>query len=133
MRIIILGCGRTGAKLAQSLVNKKHEVSVIDQNEDAFRLLGEFSGAVVIGKGIDQDILRKAGIENADAFIAVTNADNTNIMAGQIARDKFKVKKIVVRVDDPIRAGAYRELGLIAICPSDIISGLIEKEVGKKA
>jgi trk system potassium uptake protein len=121
VKIVILGCGRVGALLATMMDREGHTVSVIDQSSDAFqRLPPEFNGDVVTGNGVDEDVLIRAGIKEADAFAAVTNGDNRNIMASQIARDLFKVKKVVCRIYDPIREETYRGLGLDTICPTQV-------------
>ncbi len=119
MRIIILGCGRIGAYLAQMLVAEGHHVAVIDQNHSAFVRLGsDFPGEMIVGTGIDEDILRRAGIESADAFVAVTDGDNTNVMAAQVAREIFGLTRVVCRIYDPLREQMYRNLGLQTICPT---------------
>lgn len=120
MKVLILGCGRVGAHLAKRLVQGGHKVTVIDKNRDAFVRLGEdFKGPMVVGTGIDEDVLRHAGIEKADAFVAVTNGDNTNIMAAQVARETFGVSRVVCRIYDPLRAELYQKLGLDTICPTE--------------
>lgn len=127
MNVIILGCGRIGSTLARSMVRDGHNVAIIDRSNDAFRRLGpDFTGKMVLGNGVDDAILKKAGVEQADAFIAVTNGDNTNIMSVQIAKEKFQVPKLVTRVYDPIRACAYRELGIETICTTVIGARLIK-------
>lgn len=120
MRIIILGCGRVGARLATTLDAEGHDVTVIDSNADSFRRLStDFRGSAVVGVGIDEDVLRRAGIEEADAFAAVTNGDNTNMMAAQVAKVVFNVPKVVARIYDPIREEAYHSLNLVeTICPT---------------
>lgn len=119
MRVVILGCGRTGACLAKMLAGAGHHVTVIDRASTAFKRLGEdFAGELVVGLGIDEDVLRRAGIEQADAFIAVTDGDNTNVMAAQVAREIFGVRRVVVRIYDPLREEIYRTLGLETICPT---------------
>ncbi len=119
MNIVILGCGRVGATLANMMDKAGHHVSVIDYSSDAFRRLeSSFKGETHIGNGVDTDVLKKAGIKEADAFAAVTNGDNRNIMASQIAKEIFKVKKVVCRIYDPIRESTYRELGLETISPT---------------
>ncbi|MEO7020060.1 MAG: TrkA family potassium uptake protein [Ktedonobacteraceae bacterium] len=119
MNIVILGCGRVGATLATMMDRTGHTVSVIDQSGDAFqRLPSAFSGNLIIGNGVDEDVLVRAGIKKADAFVAVTNGDNRNIMASQIAREIFHVQKVMCRIYDPIREETYRELGLETICPT---------------
>jgi trk system potassium uptake protein TrkA len=119
MRVVILGCGRSGAYLANMLVEGGHQVAVVDRTAAAFRRLSpDFAGEVVTGTGIDEDVLRRAGIEGADAFVAVTNGDNTNVMAAQVAKEIFGVPRVICRIYDPLRAETYRALGLETICPT---------------
>ena len=130
MRVVILGCGRVGSTLAAMLAREGHQVSVIDRDQEAFdkasqRLGPDFAQDTVRGIGIDEDILRQAGIEEADAFIAVTSGDNTNIVAAQIAQERFRVPKVLARVYDPIRAEVYREAGIQTICTSTLVAGLL--------
>lgn len=126
MNIVILGCGRVGARLAGILDKEGHTVSVIDSSSDAFqRLSSDFGGSTYIGNGVDEDVLDRAGIRRADAFIAVTNGDNRNIMASQIAKELFQVKKVVCRIYDPIREETYREIGLDTFCPTKIGAQMI--------
>lgn len=126
MKIVILGCGRVGATLADMFSKSGHAVSVIDQSSDAFqRLSPDFQGTTFVGNGVDEDVLVRAGIREADAFAAVTNGDNRNIMASQIAKELFKVKKVVCRIYDPIREETYHELGLETISPTVVGSQLI--------
>ena len=125
MNVLIFGCGRTGATLALQL-SQHHSVTVVEQNPEALRRLGQRHNCkVVIGSGIDEDTLVKAGIASADAFIAVTRGDNTNLMAAQIADVNYGVKRICIRVADIHRAEAYRSLGYFCITPSSIISGMM--------
>ena len=127
MNVVILGCGRIGSTLARSMSKEKHRVSIIDRKGDAFRRLGpDFGGQMVVGNGIDDAVLKKAGIEKADAFVAVTNGDNTNIMSVQIAKERFHVPKVAARIYDPIRACAYRELGIETICTTIIGAKLMK-------
>jgi trk system potassium uptake protein TrkA len=119
MRVVILGCGRVGAYLANMLAEEGHQVCVIDRKTASFKRLGEkFPGELVLGTGIDEEVLRRAGIEQADAFVAVTNGDNTNVMAAQVAREIFGVQHVICRIYDPIRTEVYRELGLETFCPT---------------
>jgi trk system potassium uptake protein len=121
MYVIIMGCGRVGARLAQQLVRAGNEVMVMDMVPSAFDRLGrDFSGSTMVGNGIDHDDLVKAGIERADAFAAVTQGDNRNIMASQIAKHIFKVPRVVTRIYDPIRQDTFKALGLDAISPTVI-------------
>jgi len=126
MKVVLMGCGRVGARVASILDHNGHAVTVIDTEARAFRRLSpEFGGDTVLGTGIDEDVLKSAGIETADAFIAVTNGDNRNIMAGQVARTMFNVREVIVRIYDPVREDTYRRLGLTTICPTTTISALI--------
>ncbi|MFL5653548.1 MAG: potassium channel family protein [Ktedonobacteraceae bacterium] len=119
MKIVILGCGRVGATLATMLDRAGHQVSIIDYSNESFRRLDpKFGGETVIGNGVDEEILMRAGIKDADAFAAVTNGDNRNIMASQIAKEIFNVKKVVCRIYDPMRQSTYNELGLETISPT---------------
>jgi trk system potassium uptake protein TrkA len=106
--------------LAQLLTSEGHNVTVIDQDGDAFRRLGgDFpQSQTVIGNGTDEDVLRRAGLEEADAFVATTNGDNRNIMAAEIARHTFGVHKVLCRIYDPIRQETYNGMGLQSICPT---------------
>ena len=108
-----MGCGRVGSTLAQSLENRGHTVAVIDVNGEAFRRLGaDFQGLTVTGIGFDRDILTTAGIERADAFAAVSNGDNSNIIAARVAREQFNVETVVARIYDAKRAQVYERLGI---------------------
>ena len=119
MKLVIVGCGRVGAMAAIALSKAGHQVTVIDSNRRAFDRLGDdFGGEMVLGNGIDEDVLRQAGIESADGFASLTNGDNRNIMAAQIAREIFKVPRVITRIYDPMREDVYRELGLNTLCPT---------------
>jgi trk/ktr system potassium uptake protein len=127
MRLLILGCGRVGATLANIMNKDGHEVTVIDLNSDAFDRLGsDFEGTTIIGDGMDEDVLVRAGIEDAQAFAAVTNGDNRNIMAAQIAKHTFGVPKVICRIYDPIRQETYNALGLESISPTVVGAKLIK-------
>lgn len=120
MKILIIGCGRVGAGLAQSLIQRGHSVSVIDRDQQAFEKLGEkFKGQTVLGIGFDRDVLVKAGIQRADGVAAVTSSDEANIVAARIARDIFRVPKVVARLYDVRQAEIYRRLGLQTIAPTN--------------
>src|SRR6516225_1515401 len=120
MHVVIVGCGRVGATLALMLEADGHSVAVIDRDREAFRRLGqEFRGKTILGMGIDEDVLKKAGIERAGAF-----ADNTNIMSAQIAKMKYKVARVIARLYDPLRAEAYKELGVDTISPTLLGAGM---------
>ncbi|MFJ4682608.1 potassium channel family protein [Streptomyces sp. NPDC091377] len=113
MHIVIMGCGRVGSALAQTLEQQGHTVAVIDQDPTAFRRLGSsFGGRRVTGVGFDQDTLREAGIEEAGAFAAVSSGDNSNIIAARVAREMFGVENVAARIYDPRRAEVYQRLGI---------------------
>jgi trk system potassium uptake protein TrkA len=126
MKIVILGCGRVGSSFARLMYRDGHQVTIIDLQSEAFRRLGtRYKGARIVGNGIDEDILRRAGIEGADVFFAATQGDNRNIMAAQIAKHVFNVPRAVARIYDPIRADRYRQLGLTTLCTTTIAAGLM--------
>ena len=126
MNVVILGCGRVGSTFARMMYKDGHNITIIDQQTEAFRRLGtKYKGQRIVGNGIDEDVLRRAGIENADLFVAVTQGDNRNIMAAQIALHVFNVKRVVARIYDPIRADRYRQLGIVTLCTTTIASGLL--------
>ena len=113
MHFVIMGCGRVGSTLAHILEAQGHTVAVIDSNESAFRRLGAgFAGRRVTGIGFDRDTLREAGIEEAQAFAAVSSGDNSNIVAARVARETFGVDNVVARIYDPGRAEVYQRLGI---------------------
>ena len=113
MHVVVMGCGRVGTLLAQRLEEAGHTVAIIDQNREAFRRLGpNFQGTTLTGVGFDRDILIQAGIERADAFAAVSNGDNSNILAARVARENFGVANVVARIYDPGRAEIYQRLGI---------------------
>ncbi len=113
VHIVIMGCGRVGSALAQTLEQQGHTVAVVDQDPTAFRRLGAgFGGRRVTGVGFDQDTLREAGIEDAGAFAAVSSGDNSNIIAARVAREMFGVENVAARIYDPKRAEVYQRLGI---------------------
>jgi trk system potassium uptake protein TrkA len=119
VKVVIVGCGRVGARLALQLTQEGNEVTIIDQAAASFTRLGDnFGGTALLGNGIDEDMLKRAGIEEADAFCALTNGDNRNIMSAEMAQKVFNVPKVVCRIYDPIRYEVYKELGLGVICPT---------------
>ncbi len=126
MRVVIMGCGRVGAQLAVMLERRGHEVTILDINPNAFeRLPRDFKGRKLVGNGIDQEVLRRAGIERADAFVACTQGDNRNVMAAQVAKHIFNVPRVVSRIYDPIREEIYRMLGLRTISPTKVGAELL--------
>lgn len=127
MKVVIMGCGRVGAALAGMLDQDGHDVTVLDIKPDAFRrLLPDFRGKRHVGNGIDRDVLARIGVADADAFVAVTQGDNRNVMATQIAKHIFNVPRSLCRIYDPIREEIYRGLGLETISPTLIGARLLK-------
>jgi trk system potassium uptake protein len=128
MKAIVIGCGRVGSAVALQLLGSGWEVTVCDENEDALGRLGEhWSGGFLVGHGMDLQLLREAGIEEADAVVITTDGDNTNLVIAQAAQKHFQVPTVVVRVLDPARAQFYATRGLRIVCPT---SAAIETLVG---
>ena len=132
MKIIIMGCGRVGARLAGLLDADGHTVTILDMESYSFRRLPpDFKGTALIGNGTHEETLKKAGIEEADAFVALTQGDNRNVMASQIAKHIFNVPRVICRIYDPIRQELYTSLGLEAFSPTTIFAQILkEKLVG---
>jgi trk system potassium uptake protein TrkA len=121
LKALIIGCGRVGSAIALQLRQEGWDVTVVDENEDALSRLGEsWPGTFIVGHGMDADLLREAGIEEADAVVVATDGDNTNIIIGQVAQKRFDVRCVVVRVLDPARAKFYAERGLNTVCPTRV-------------
>jgi trk system potassium uptake protein len=113
VHIVIMGCGRVGSTLAHILEEQGHTVAIIDQDREAFRKLRSgFKGKRITGVGFDQDVLIEAGIEEADAFAAVSSGDNSNVIAARVARESFGVDRVAARIYDPRRAEVYQRLGI---------------------
>ncbi|MDD5189800.1 MAG: TrkA family potassium uptake protein [Dehalococcoidales bacterium] len=130
MKIVIMGCGRVGATLAGLLDAEGHNITVLDLDSYSFRRLpAGFKGKALVGNGIDEDALRKAGIEQADAFFAITQGDNRNILASQIAKHTFNVKRVICRIYDPLRQELYESLGLESISPTVIFADILKKKL----
>lgn len=130
MNIIIIGCGKVGSKFAQILSDDGHDVVIVDNDKNAFKALKhDFKGITVAGVPIDQDVLKQAGIENADAFAAVTPDDNVNIMACQVAREIFKVPRVIARIYNPEREHVFHQFGLDTICPTNLTVDIIRSKI----
>jgi trk system potassium uptake protein TrkA len=128
MNALVIGCGRVGSSIALQLEDEGWDVTVVDENEDALTRLGaHWPGTFLVGHGMDADLLREAGIEDADAIVVATDGDNTNIVIGQVAQKRFDIQCVVVRVLDPARAKFYAERGMRTVCPTSVaIDTLIE-------
>jgi trk system potassium uptake protein TrkA len=128
MKAIVIGCGRVGSAVALQLDGSGWDVTAIDENEDALGRLGDsWTGGFIVGHGMDLQLLREAGIEDADAVVATTDGDNTNLVVAQVAQKHFEVPTVVTRVQDPSRAQFYAARGLRIVCPT---SAAIEALVG---
>ena len=126
MKFVIVGCGRVGAALAEAFDNGGHEVVVLDTSTRAFdRLSEEFKGQAIRGDGTDEDVLRKAGVEGADVLLALTEGDNRNVMATQVAMEKLAVGKTIAKINDPVRAAAYAELGIATVCRTTMLTDAV--------
>lgn len=130
MKLLILGCGRVGGALACMFSREGHDVTIMDRDVESFRRLDpDYKGKKSLGNVIDEDMLLAAGLADSDAVIAVTNGDNTNIMAVEIAKVKFKVPRALARIKDPLRAKTYREFGISTICHTEIIAKIVRDAV----
>ncbi len=125
-----MGCSRVGARLAEMLSEDGCQVTVLDIEANSFKRLSQnFNGTALLGNGLDEATLVRAGIETADAFVAVTQGDNRNIMASQIARHIFKVPRVVCRIYDPLRRDLYSELGLITISSTTVVANMVKNKL----
>jgi len=130
MKIVIMGCGRVGAQLAGLLDADGHSVTILDTDAYSFRRLPpKFGGTALIGNGINEEALKRAGIEEADAFVAVTQGDNRNVMATQIAKHIFNVPKVICRIYDPLRQELYSTLGLETFSPTTIFAQILKEKL----
>jgi len=130
MKIIIMGCGRVGARLASLLDEDGHDVTVLDNDTYSFRRLpSSFGGTALFGNGIDEEALKRAGIEGADLFVALTQGDNRNVMSCQIAKHIFHVPRVVCRIYDPLREEMYASLGLETLSPTKIFAQLLRMQI----
>ena len=128
MKLVVIGCGRVGSAVALDLADEGWDVTVVDEQEEALTRLGSrWAGGFVVGHGMDADILKRAGVPEADAVVVATNGDNTNLVIGQVVQKRWDVPSVVVRVLDPARAEFYAARGLRTICPTQTaISALTE-------
>ncbi len=130
MKVVIMGCGRVGSRLAWLLDADGHQVTILDTDSYSFhRLSPDFKGTALVGNGINDEALRKAGIEAADVFMALTQGDNRNVMAAQIAKHIFNVPRVVCRIYDPLRHELYNTLGLETFCPTTIFAQMLKEKL----
>jgi trk system potassium uptake protein TrkA len=131
VKIVIVGCGRVGAAVAESYAAAGHDVVIVDSQTSAFdRLTDGFSGRAVRGDGTDEDVLRKAGTEGADVFIALTEGDNRNVMAAQLAAEALGVGRAIAKLNDPVRAAAYADLGIATLCRTGLMLDAVNDYLG---
>ena len=130
MKVIIMGCGRVAAQLATLLDDDGHSITILDTDAYSFRRLPPtFKGTALLGSGTNEDTLKRAGIEEADVFVALTQGDNRNVMAAQTAKHIFNVPRAVCRVYDPLRSELYDTLGIETISPTTIFAQLLKEKL----
>jgi len=131
VNIVIVGCGRVGAALAETFDRAGNRVVILDESTRSFdRLPSSFGGEAVRGDGTDEDVLRRAGAEEADLFIALTEGDNRNIMAAQLAVEALGARKVIAKINDPVRATAYAELGIATLCRTGLMVDAVNAHLG---
>ena len=131
MKTVIVGCGRVGSVLADTFDRAGHDVIVLDISTAAFdRLPGSFGGTAIRGDGTDEDTLRRSGAEDADLFMAMTEGDNRNVMASQLAAEALGAKKVIAKINDPLRAAAYADLGLATLCRTNLMATAVSDFLG---
>jgi trk system potassium uptake protein TrkA len=132
MRVIIVGSGRVGAGLASQLAQEGHEVVILDVSTEAFRRLAPgFSGQALRGDGTDTSVLERAGARECEWFFALTNGDNRNILAAQLARETFAIPHVLCKINDPVRSHAYATLGVDTINRTEMMLDSIGRYMGK--
>ena len=130
MKLVVIGCGRVGSTIAKRFAGEGWDVTAVDEKDEALGRLGDdWRGGFVVGHGMDMDVLRRAGVEDADALVVATDGDNTNIVIGQVAVERFGIGCTVVRVLDPARAEFYSERGLRTVCPTSTAIDVLDEAV----
>ena len=138
MKLVVIGCGRVGSRLAREFQADGWDVTAVDEKEEALSRLGSgWSGGFVVGHGMDSEILRRAGADEADAVVVATSGDNTNLVIGQVVKKRYGIETVVVRVLDPARATFYAQHGMETVCPTQTaiseLSGRLRKATAKAA
>jgi trk system potassium uptake protein TrkA len=132
VKLVVIGCGRVGASVAREFQADGWEVTAVDEKQEALDRLGtDWSGGFVVGHGMDSQILRRAGVPDADAVVVSTNGDNTNLVIGQVVKLRYGVECVVVRILDPARAKFYEERGMQVVCPTQTAIGMLAQTVRK--
>jgi trk system potassium uptake protein TrkA len=131
MKAVVVGCGRVGAVLAGTLDAAGYQVIILDTKTSAFdRLPDSFKGSAIRGDGTDEDVLRRAGATDADVFLALTEGDNRNVMAGQLAVEALGAREVIVKINDPVRADAYASLGIATLCRTNLMADAVYRHLG---
>jgi len=131
MKIVIVGCGRVGSTLAENLDADGHEVIILDVKTSAFDRLPEtFKGAAIRGDGTDAEVLRRSGAQGADIFLSLTEGDNRNVMAAQVATETLAIPQVIAKINDPVRAAAYAELGIVTLCRTNLMVDRVANYLG---
>jgi trk system potassium uptake protein len=131
VKIVIVGCGRVGASAAETWDAAGHEVIVLDVSTRAFeRLPSTFGGTAIRGDGTDEDVLRRVGAEGADVFVALTEGDNRNVMSAQLAAEALEIPQVIAKINDPVRAAAYSQLGIATICRTGLMVDAMNAHLG---
>jgi trk system potassium uptake protein TrkA len=134
VKLVVIGCGRVGSAVARDLAEDGWEVTAVDEQEEALSRLGaRWAGGFIVGHGMDAEILRRAGVPDADAVVVATDGDNTNLVIGQVVEKRWAVPTVVVRVLDPARADFYAARGLRTVCPTQTAISALAAAVRKAA
>ena len=134
MKLVVIGCGRVGSRIARDFQADGWDVTAVDQKEEALARLGsDWTGGFVVGHGMDSDILRRAGADEADAVVVATNGDNTNLVIAQVVRKRYGIENVVVRVLDPARAKFYAGRGMETVCPTQTAISELAQRVRRTA
>jgi trk system potassium uptake protein TrkA len=129
VKCVVIGCGRVGSAIAAQLAAEGWDVTCVDEKDEALNRLGAWRGGFVVGHGMDVDVLREAGVEDADAAVVSTDGDNTNIVIGQVLQKRYGLGCVVVRVLDPLRADFYAKRGLRTVCPTQTAISVLSDAV----
>ena len=134
MKLVVIGCGRVGSRIARDFQADGWDVTAVDEKEEALTRLGSsWSGGFIVGHGMDSQVLRRAGADEADAVVVATNGDNTNLVIAQVVRKRYGVENVVVRVLDPARAEFYAKRGMETVCPTQTAISELEQRVRRTA
>ena len=134
VKLVVIGCGRVGSRIARDFQDDGWDVTVVDEQEEALTRLGSsWAGGFVVGHGMDSTILRRAGVDEADAVVVATNGDNTNLVIGQVVKKRYGIETVVVRVLDPARAEFYSARGMETVCPTQTAISELAQRVRKAA